>query len=52
VIVNIRYIVTITFAMCGRNKNETARRLKINWRTVAQWIDYGLLERETRRPAR
>ena len=39
-----RYIVTKTYALCGRNQNETARRLKINWRTVARWIDHGLLE--------
>jgi transcriptional regulator with GAF, ATPase, and Fis domain len=44
----IRYIVTVTYAMSGRNKNETARRLEIDWRTVSQWIDYALLERETK----
>ena len=40
-----RYIVTRTYAQCGRNQNETARRLKINWRTVSRWLDHGLLER-------
>jgi len=39
-----RYIVTKTYEQCGRNQNETARRLKINWRTVARWVDHGLLE--------
>ena len=39
------YLVTKTYAQCGRNQNETARRLKINWRTAARWIDHGLLER-------
>jgi DNA-binding NtrC family response regulator len=47
-----RYIVTSTFAMCGRNKSETARRLGVDWRTVDKWIDYALLERETKRPPR
>ncbi len=44
----IRHIVTRTYAMCGRNKNEAARRLGIDWRTVDKWIDYALLERETK----
>ena len=48
----IRYIVTSTYALSGRNKNEAARRLKLDWRTVSQWIDYALLERETKRRAR
>jgi DNA-binding NtrC family response regulator len=48
----IRTIVTRTYAMSGRNKQETARRLKIDWRTVSQWIDYALLERETKGPGR
>jgi hypothetical protein len=48
----IRYILTCTYAMSGRNKHEAARRLEIDWRTVDKKIDHALLERDTKRPTR
>jgi transcriptional regulator with AAA-type ATPase domain len=40
-----RYVVTSTYYRLNRNQKATAKVLGINWRTVGQWIDEGLLSR-------